>query len=238
MPVAFVPTLRVENAVIDLDELAPGTQRTAGFPIFLPTRASLHLEAKEKTGDPCCRCSIQPLSADEIEYFQRQKKEGPMPMLGGYHVKVTVSERAGDKQMDLGPFQREILVSSDEIAETGTLVVKGVVMGEVRILGEHKHRIDFSVFDSRNEAKVQLKLEADRPAIQLQAESHSPEYLQVDLKDTGVSPSGGKQWDLTVAVPPGKAYGRLPADSVVVLTTQESPPRRFRIPVVGHGTLK
>ena len=49
--------------------------------------------------------------------------------------------------------------------------------------------------------------------------------------------SGADQvhWRLRVWVDAGKAFRRLPAESVVVLSTNESPPRRFRLPVTGEG---
>jgi hypothetical protein len=240
MPVQFVDMMHVDRPTIDVDELLPGTQKSALFPCFSPTRAAVNLTAREKSGDACVQCSVLPLTSQQREILQLQRAgEKALPILGGYVVVVTVSERAGDKQLDLGPFQREIVLSSDDSAETHTLTVKGVVMGEIRLLGEQqKHRVDLSLFDSQKGTTVNLILETDRPTIKLEPDSHYPDYLEVDLKETGSSPAGGRQWKLTVTVPRDKAFGRLPPESVVVLKTQDAPPRRFRIPVAGHGTMR
>ena len=77
-----------------------------------------------------------------------------------------------------------------------------------------------------------------RPALKLELESRAPEVLQVDLGKAEPMPSGGQQWKLTVKVPANRLHGRLPADSEIVLKTQDTPPRRFRIPVVGHAVVK
>lgn len=240
VPVQFVDVLRVDHPVMDVDEMLPGTQRRAMFPCFSSTRAALTLTAHEKSGDPCVQCSVRPMLPIEREILQQQRsRESPLPILGAYVIEVSLSERVGEKQLDLGPFQREIILSADDTAETHTLTVKGVVMGEIRLLGEQqKHRIDFSVFDAREGRTVELTLEADRPTIKLARDSQYPPYLGVELEESkGSSPTGGRQWQLKVTVPKDKAFGRLPPDSVVILKTEDSPPRRFRIPVAGHGTM-
>jgi hypothetical protein len=237
--VRFVDVLRMEPSSYDVENLPQGAHKQAFFPCFSATRAALSVNARERTGDPCVKCEVRPLSAAECDFVRRkQKGEATLPVLGGSLVIVTVSERVGDKELDLGPFHRDIIVTSDDSPETHTLTVKGVVMGEIRILGEQqKHRIDFSLFDARQGGHVELVLEADRPTLKLEAESHYPAFLDVKLEEVKGT-AGGRQWQLGVTVPPNKAFGRLPPDSVVVLKTHDSPPRRFRIPVAGHGTIK
>lgn len=239
-PVRFVSTLHVDQLTIDVNEIQPGTEKSALFPCFSPTRHSLRLQARERNGDPCFECSVRPMTDVELEFFQRQRtKESALPVLSAYLVFVKVRERSGDKQLDLGPFEHQIMLTSDETAETYALAVKGVVMGEVRVLGDSaKHRVDLGQFDGHSGSSVHVVLEADRPTIKLDADSHYPEFLQVKLGNERPSPAGGRQWDLDVNVPPDKAFGRLPADSVVVLKTQDSPPRRLRIPVIGHATTR
>ena len=68
------------------------------------------------------------------------------------------------------------------------------------------------------------------------------ELLHADIRNTSAvekaakGANGKKQWTLQVTVPPDRADGRMPADSNVVLTTNETPPRRIRIPVRGHAS--
>jgi hypothetical protein len=63
-----------------------------------------------------------------------------------------------------------------------------------------------------------------------------PSYLEATLKPVEQSGSGDR-WDLTLTVPPNRVTGRLPVDSVVVLKTNNVPPRRIRIPVIGRASL-
>ena len=43
------------------------------------------------------------------------------------------------------------------------------------------------------------------------------------------------KWKLEVSVPPDTQFGAFPEESVIILRTQETPPRFIRIPVTGNG---
>ncbi len=59
---------------------------------------------------------------------------GPTHPLTMYRVQVTVRERIGDKQMDLGPFSRKIVLTSDQPDfPKNSVIVEGTVRGDVKV---------------------------------------------------------------------------------------------------------
>jgi hypothetical protein len=243
VPMLFVHAVQVEELKLDVHELTAGARRTAAVLCWSPTRAGFQLSAREENGDPCFECRCVSLSAAECAIVltnqKKERKAPPPPPLSGYLILVTVHERNAGKQLDLGPFTRPITLTTDCEAGAQKIDIHGVVVGEVRIVGEERNLINLSLFNADEGRQANLVLESERPTLQLELEKYAPDYLQVDLQErSNPSPTGGKQWELKVVVPPNKAAGRLPADSVVVLTTKDSPPRRFRIPISGHATLR
>lgn len=239
MPIQFVQPLLIEPPTADVKEISAGSQRTVNFIVWSPTRAGFSFMAKEEGSDPCFECTFTPMTRAECDAAMASAPAKTLFMYSGGRLSVTVHERVAGRQMDIGPFARKITVASDALPHPINLEVQGIVLGEVRILSDDKSRINLGPFSADAGATTVFKLESDRSDLKLQHESHVPEYLEVELAEAKEPASGGaKTWEMRVTVPRNRAVGRLPSESMIVLKTQDNPPRRFRIPVVGHATIK
>src|SRR5262249_26803984 len=107
--VPFVPALRVHPSSVSLDAIDRGEERTAEFICWSPTRPGFPLFALAK--HPCFACSCVPMTKAD---FDKLATEVTSRVSSGYRVLVTVKERLSDTvQMDLGPFNRKVVLSSD-----------------------------------------------------------------------------------------------------------------------------
>ena len=119
---------------------------------------------------------------------------------------------------------------------TGSVHLTGAIEGNIRVVSEGgRDVVSLEDFKASTGARKTVVVEADGD-VALTMESKAPGYLGVELKEAPKGANGKKQWTLQVTVPPDRADGRMPTDSNVVLTTNEKPPRRIRIPVRGHAT--
>lgn len=237
LPMLYVKPLIVQPPDADIKELSSGGHRSIGFICFSATRMDYSLKARPEHDDPCVEAKCEPITPEEAAKYLEESGD-KIPLLGCYLVKVTVHENRNGRQLDFGPFRRRIILSSDAIADQAVLVVKGSVASDLRVVGEKHNQVSLETFDADKGVEKAVPIESDRPGLKLQLETHAPEVLQVDLGKPEPTPSGGQQWKLVVKVPANRLHGLLPVDSEIVLKTQDTPPRRFRIPVVGHAVVK
>lgn len=237
LPVNFRPAVAVMPNLQDLGELTSDGEKSANFICWVKTRAGFDVAAKEKSGDPRFVCQVKPLSVDESQDSLKKMGIDDVPR-AAYLVTVTVHERYKDLQMDLGPFQRKILIDSPVLGEPMEVDLVGFVSGDVQLLADDKNRLSLGTFNASQGASKTAHLESQRPDLKMEVESRFPEYIQVTLDDKGIVAGGQKQWQLDVKVPPNRASGRLQPDAVVILKTSDTPPRRIRIPIYGNATLR
>jgi hypothetical protein len=237
LPLTIVPALRVLPNEAEVGDLALGEQKTVEFICWSATRASFPLQTRNALADPCITSTVTPLSVDELRHFE----EGmPVRALAGYRVRVTVHERLADSvQMDLGPFHRRIMLSSDPDIEEVAVPVSGRVRGDI-IVGaeEDKGKIALGSVRSRHGMVKSVRLTTLIPGLELKADRIEPDtldYLKVKSLKRLAASSGeqGTRWELTVEVPPGAPPGDLPDHSAIYLTAGGNPPRHIRIPVTG-----
>jgi hypothetical protein len=235
--VQFVPPFITEPATLQLPAaLQEGQKIRLSFLAWSFTRGDMRITARERRGDPCFQCEITPLTAAECE--RRLGDANHLPIKGAYQVAVTVFAQHEGHALDLGPFNRAIDVVCDgDEALTREVIINGVVTGNIRLLTEdQKDWINIGDFRARDGKKVVVAIETDATVKNLSVETHSPAYLDVTLASDPEAPRSKKRWNLTVIVPPGKADGKLPRGSGITLKTQDSAPRRLKIPVLGHAT--
>jgi hypothetical protein len=240
MPLMFVAPIIVYPSKAKV-ELGPGEQQKLDIWCWSDTNAGFQLQAREKESHPCFTCSCLPMSRTELLELGAKMRgpTGPHPLFG-YHVVVTMVERLPQgPQLDLGDFDREILLTSPDLEfspgknELG-VGLKGKVHGDLTVgLLPEQDKVDLGMYQlSRGTAK-EIPLKSLRAGLRLKTLSHNPSFLEVNLEEVGKPGLDGRRWKLKVRVPPN--HDRLPEDGVIVLETNDQPPRKVRIPVTGLG---
>jgi hypothetical protein len=243
VPLAIVQPLLVAPLTIHVGDLKLNEQREGEFYIWSATRPSLNVRVEAATPDPCVEVGgLVPLSDQELQELpQKLVQTGIIPRLTrmrcGYKVKVTVYERRGDHQLEMGPLGRRVLIKADNLdfgaEEAPTVAVTAVVRGPIRIGGPSDNdRIDLGTFPAKRGVDKQVVITSLDTTIGLKVVGQTPDSLQVRLKEQpqGI---GQKRWLLTVEVPPNSFSGPLPPDTAVRLQIDGAPPRSVRVPVIG-----
>jgi hypothetical protein len=236
-PTGWAPTR--ELPVGDLREDAVVTQE---FFLLSSTRSYPVYSVSGDAPDPCVRWDDPvPATPEEVhsvtDFISRldDREAAVRPPKSLFKVRVTVRERVGDRQLDLGPIERRLLVTA---AGGGALAltVRGRVFGEVTILsGAEAGKVDLGSFGANEDRTRAVDLVADRPGLELtlaEAET-TPNYLKARLEKLPPTGDGRNKYRLRVTVPKGSVPGSLPETSAVILKTNGPTPRRFRLPVRG-----
>jgi hypothetical protein len=236
LPVAFVPPMRVDAETLQLREINRKDQKeTAEFNCWSSTRDDFKFTTvKEEKGHPNFECTWRPLTDEERRSLANEHKT---VVRCGYRVTVTAHERRGNGEpLDLDRIRRKIIVTGPADVEPLTVLLTGVVRGEVALrTADDKDYIDLGSFRaSRGLRTKRATLVSEEPGLKLKLASWTPDYLKVALQPQGMV-DGSQRWELTVEVPAGLAAGRLPADSAVILQTQGA--SRGREFCIGAGLL-
>jgi hypothetical protein len=237
--------LKFSPTSLTVPDLGPNSEYLGHFYCWSSTRAGFSIAAHERTNDPNFECLVTPLTGDEFRAAAADesgaKDRDYATALTIYRVTVKVRERSRDgKQMDLGPFHRDIIVSTDQPDyPDGAVEIQGAVRGEFFVgTADDKYRdqVVLRAFRADRGTSATVPIETNLSGMKLVRESVTPSYLETKLEEQP-EPDGGGRWLLTVTVPPNRVTGSLPADSAIVLKTLNQPPRRIRIPVVGKATM-
>ena len=228
-PVMFAPPR------LSLGNLGPNDSAVGEFDIWTSTRDEFDLKFAD-TSNPLIVQEITPVSKEECRQLEnRMRKEGDVNsrIRKAHRVKVTVREKAGEKQLDQGPFYHAINFVLDGETISGPLVVASI-KGDI-IVGnlEDRGRADLKTFRAKDGAARDLSLWTDSQLV-LEHESHTPATLEVKLEKKETTGNRAK-WLLKVTVPPNTHFGPFTEESVIILRTLTTPPRFLRIPVAGHA---
>jgi hypothetical protein len=258
VPLHFVEPVRVRlardprKAEGDIGKLGPGEEHTIEFLCFSFTREQFNL-SKPANGDTCFeQCSPQTMSKEELTTLAEKVGRA---VLAGYRSAVTVREHAGENQLDLGPFHRNIVWQSDVASgHEASTFVNGKVLGEVRLAGvKKKPYLDLGNVIPANPTPLDFTLESDISGLQLTLdESKTLEFLNVELLDgpEGKPVGDGTNWRVRAAFKTDSPFrGKFPvrerpgydtdvACSIVFVLTHKGQankkPRRLLIPVHGN----
>lgn len=241
MPINYIPALRVVPVRANLEDLGLHETRSTEFVVWSSTRGGFALQAREKTNDPCFQCTCTALDASERKLLSETTNSR---VLSAYKVRVVVHERLEQDgkvvQLDLGPFMRRIILTSDVDIDESSVVVSGAVRGEILVGAEEdKGKIALGSFKARSGNSKVVRLTAEQSFRDLLVDRVEPveaagivrvKYLK-KLPPSGVDTS--TRWDLCVEVPPGSPPGALPEHTAVFLRIPGAAPRFIRIPVSG-----
>ena len=185
-----------------------------------------------------------PLNGIELELASRiasslQQPGGnpsPVHFLSGYRIAGTVRRDAGDRTLDLGPYEKDLYVG----AGPGIVLLKparvrfhGNVIGAIRLEGTNK--IEFATYDGNFPIKKELRLWAERKGLELEVvpELCSPSFLKLVLAKPTVE-ADRTYWSLAVSIP-AKEGRSPPWEGYVYLRSKGEKPLNIRIQVSGHG---
>jgi hypothetical protein len=233
VPVVFHSPVELAPPSQNMDSLSYRDSRTVEFICWSATRASFTLQARPEIPDPCFECSVTPLGADECVLAAEKQKSR---ILAAYRVKVTAHESVDDShQLDLGPFSRNIVLTTDASPDRALAVVTGNVRGEITVGAEEDNgKVKLESFPARSGTAKEVFILAQQPDLQLKSvkvEPSSLDYVKVNLKG-----DGDGRWLLFVKVQPGCPAGKLPADAAAVVSIQNnSSSRQIRIPITGRA---
>lgn len=249
--VHFVEPLYIhpQSRELLLDTLNAGDKPKQGsFLVLSATRNAFELqaesEAEQQARHPFVRVAApERLAGDTLEQVRNRMA---LPVLSGYRVTVTVSERAPDgRQIDVGPYRAVVRLKSDATETPVEVTVAGQAVGEVTVIseGDTRDRIRLETFPARIGITRKATLEGP-PTMKLAVDT-VPDFMKVDLKEETAAAPGRRAWSLTVTIAPNAVTGPFPRnddlllrDTAIYLKTQSDPPRRIRIPVSGTAALR
>jgi hypothetical protein len=232
LPVVYVPAVKVLPEKVDLEDLNPKETRAADFVCWSPTRASFTLNARAAVPDPCVTCSVVPMTAEEREKLSEKEKSR---VLAGYRVRITVQERTADgRQMDIGPFAKRLILTSDAMEEEISIGVVGAVLGEIVVgADEDKGKILLQSFAARTGTMKEVIILAQQPGVELKTDEVKIEPASLDHVKATLKADRAGRWKLLVKVLPGGPAGKLPGNAAIVLKIPGPPARQVRIPIRG-----
>jgi hypothetical protein len=239
VPMVYVTPINLQPREGDVKEIT-NVPKTLGFVCFSATRPNFNITAHEENNDPCFVVHCRPITGEEAAKDLGESLQNA-PILGAYEVAVTVFESRNGRQLDFGQFDRKIIVESD-LMPPMAVAIKGLVASDFKVIGggakQLENAISLEMFDADAGTNKTITFESVRPNVQLAVDSRQPDILQVEVGKPEPTPAGGQQWRIKVGVPKGALNGRMPPGSEIVLKTQDTPPRRIRIPVYGHAVIR
>jgi hypothetical protein len=186
--VSFVEAVRIRCAddleKIDpyIGRLGPGDQKDAKLVIWSSTRESFTLEPAPARPDPCFHYGDpKKLTDEQLKRLTQNSRKA----LSGYEVAITVHERAEDKQLDIGPFRREVRWKSDAVKDPIRAHVQGIILGEVTasVAGSEEPRLDMGVMNAGRPRVHKIHLETENSKVELALDDATCDFLQVKMLD-------------------------------------------------------
>jgi hypothetical protein len=250
--VLLVPAIRVQPSEVDVQVISEDQPQTKPELIncWSSTRDTFAIEMT-KDSSPFVVCGPpQWASADQLAAASHVAR-----VKCGCQIPISVRERLeGGRQLDLGPFQLKVFFKADVAAEPVEVKIKGVVKGEVSVVGTE--RPDQIVMGDRGgyfEAAYgdvkEATLETRNLSLKL-AVDKVPSFLKVELATKPKSTDGVKRWSIRVEVPKRAVAGEFPRDDhpdyrdsaiylkILDAKSQSEQVRRIRIPVSGKASIR
>jgi hypothetical protein len=182
-----------------------------------------------------------PMTEEEIlnSRFTLMAAKRLVSVKSGYTIPVTVRrQRPGQTpaEPDIGPFSRDLAISSPGTLYTPTVNVTGAFKGLLNL--SDGSNIDLSDFPGKAGTTKVVTVISDNPKATLSwvQEETKPRALDVKFSQPRED-SGRRFWDMTITVPPGSILQPLPHDSFVVVkaTLPDGTERKIRFPIKGVG---
>jgi hypothetical protein len=262
IPVSFIEAVRVrwedDPEKIDpyVGRLGPGDEGVAKVLIWSATREKFTVEPLPSKPDPCITYGDPtPLTAAELEALSKGQGR---KALSGYRVAITVRERAGDTQLDLGPFRREVAWKSNAVKDSFRVHVHGIVLGEVTAFvagNPDDPRLNMGAVNPERPTQHTIRLETDNPQVEVTLdEQRTTDFLKVEMQDSKEGKiekfgdgSMRKSWTVYVSFRPESGFRgpfndptrpdyepRAVIFKVAHAGATNEQPRRLKVPVSGQ----
>jgi hypothetical protein len=247
---SILPTVGHFPLLMDAGDLVSGDRRTVDFFVWSETRDRLQFKARVLTlgenaqDEPCVEVS-EPVEIPVKQAIEQLKAANELlatlRLRCAYQLTLTVHERRGDKQFDMGPFLRRINLEfetepKEEPVNKVQFQLIGLVKGEVRLLnGDDKERISLGAYKyDQGRSNVIARLGAIDSNVDLELVSTANPKLHAKLLEPKIE-GGRRHWDLKVDMEPYALLGELPSSTVITLRTKGPNARILRIPVSGRA---
>lgn len=223
------PPLRTRKDRVDVGAIEPGSQVTAEFVLWSPTRD--HAKFKMAQDDPLFEISAKDLTPAKCAELQKQlrKEEINTRVRAAWTVTIKVHEQKGKHQLDQGYFSRPIQIDMPAAVEDlPPLVVVGTVKSDFLVGAQDDHgKINLKSFPARFGTKKTVVVSSRTADLDV-ASVEYPAGLKVQLIETGK-----RKWALHLEVPPDRFFGQITDDNLVILRSKAG--RSIRIPLMGHA---
>jgi hypothetical protein len=243
VPTMIVPPAMISTPMLNAGDLNYNDRREVTLYCWSASRDHFSISIEDSSHDPCIEAGPpRLLTAEERISVARSLRANsqipPTRMRCGYAVPVVVYERRGSAQLDLGPFNRRLVLHTDVGPEPTLIMLQGMVRGAIDIgEGTDQDRVNLGAFPASRPHDKTVIVTAKDANTQLRFRDAKPDYLGVTLTEYPGT-VGFKQWKLHVEIDANKVSGLLPSDSAIYLETMATPPRAIRIPVIGNATAR
>jgi len=162
-----------------------------------------------------------PLTAAELESLTATKALGATRVKGGFRIPLTVLRKlpltgtAAAAQLDVGPFERQVGITSLGSSAVSVAVTANVT-GVLSLRGGGV--IDLEHFNGRSGINKSVVVVSDRAdlVLELVPDECYPKFVKVALGSVA-EVAGRREWAIKLTVPPDACQSDLPPGSAVVL---------------------
>lgn len=244
----IVPATGFWPGNVDLGDIGPGGLGARDCIIWSPTRDRLSFTARVtaahdgKESEPCAEISDPvKLTPEEMAALPRTMGHEMLKIQpkSAYKFRVTLHERRGDTQLEMGPLTRRLVVkfitpAGEENLNSVSPSVSALVRGEVSVLnGDDVGRVNLGTFKFDRARTVDVKLGSPDPKLELEIENISNDKLHVSFVGAPTNIDGRREWTMRVELEANAGIG--PFGANVMLRVKNNPGRRLRIPVSGSA---
>jgi hypothetical protein len=240
VPIVMVAGLNFSPDRVSVGQLGPGAIGKGEFFIWSVTRDNPDVSVKMEPPDPLVEVQTRRMERSELDGLSRRLEDdgrGKQRVKSAYHVNVVVHEKKGDREMELGPFIRDLTLYQDELPYGAKLRVTGIVRGEVDVgSGEEPGKIKLKPFSVKLGTREVFPMWSDAK-VNLEPFEQTPAGVEVKLsKLPKESTAQRTKWRLEVIVPPDAvSAGALGEESAIILRVNSTPPRLVRVPIIGNA---
>ncbi len=157
---------------------------------------------------------------------------------GAYRVTVVVRPKIGKARLDIGQMERTVYLTAGD-AKPQSVLVSAMVRGPVW-LASGKSDIELETFKGRLGLKEhsigELLTEAPGTELSIVKADCKPQIVGWEYEVVKKADRGGRGvYDLKITIPPGRQFGAILDNPMIVIEVKGPTPQRMRIPVKGSG---